>query len=434
MHGQRHWLPYPAELPGSAAGGGAVSPSGLAALLALLDNNIQHVGPYSSAGGVSTPGTTIWLDSPVYTLFPSPVPGNATVDVKGSLSVSGTAGDEVTFELVRDRGTASAQVLATQESQIGTTPGDLLTATLAALDTNVGTFPAGFIPLTESSSHTYSIVATSAAALTGTQPASIILEQLPSGTTSTVPESPGAAPTMGSLLNFAAFAGAGISTTPGTTQTSIAGNIGLGPGVTSTAFTGFAPTLGAGANHATSALVHASLTQDQVAPYIPPSGLQPGWLYAADYAPPTPANVNTSYNDLLAAYTDASGRPASPANTDVAGGIITGATGPFVPGVYKWNTPVTATGMTLNGAGIYIFIIAGTFDLEAAAAMVLEGGALPGNVYFAIAGAVTLHAASIAQGEFLTATDLAMQNGATLTGRALPQTGLTLIGNTLTEA
>ena len=84
MHGQRHWLPYPAELPGGAGGGGAPAvPPGLAALLALLDNNVQNVGP------VSTPADTVFFDSAPYTLLPSPVPGNATVDVKGSISVSG---------------------------------------------------------------------------------------------------------------------------------------------------------------------------------------------------------------------------------------------------------------------------------------------------------------------------------------------------------
>ena len=95
---------------------------------------------------------------------------------------------------------------------------------------------------------------------------------------------------------------------------------------------------------------------------------------------------------------------------------------------------VTAGNVTFNGAGVYILIIAGTFDLEAAAEMILAGGATAANIFIAIAGAATLHANSVAVGEFLAKTNMAMQNGASLTGRALPQTGLTLIGNALVEA
>jgi hypothetical protein len=63
----RETYPKPPTLP-------AVTPAQFALLTAILDNNVQHVGPYSSAAGVSTPGTTVWLDSPLYTLVDSPTP------------------------------------------------------------------------------------------------------------------------------------------------------------------------------------------------------------------------------------------------------------------------------------------------------------------------------------------------------------------------
>jgi hypothetical protein len=409
---------------------------------AILDNNVQHQGPVTSASA-----TSVYLDSPAFTFLPSPVPGNATVDIKASMTVTGPLSDNIQFQLVRDRGTAAAQVLTTEEDRIGTSTGGPAatncTVTLAFLDTNVGTYPVGFVPVTEGSTHTYSIVATdtNGGTITGITgvPAVIVLEQLPSGVTSSVPAVPGGAVALNSLLNFAAFAGAGISTTPGTVQTSISGSIGLGPGVTSTAFTGFGQTLSplppATSQYATSALVipDGATVAPYIAGYTSPPADQ-GVLYASDYAVPTPANVNTSNNDLLTAYTDASGRPAPPANTDILAGVIPGGHA-FVPGVYKWNSNVTFTGaITMNGAGVYIFIVTGTFDLEAAASIVLAAGATAANVFFAVAGATTFHAGSIAVGEFLAKTNIAMQNGATLTGRALAQTGITLIGNTLTEA
>jgi hypothetical protein len=397
-------------------------PTDLPLLLAILENNVQHVGP------VSTPATLVYLDSPAFTLQPSPVPGSATVAVRASMSVGGTASDTVVFNLIRDRGTVNAQVLAVQLTQLGATDPKAATATLTFLDTAVGTFPAGFIPITEGSTHTYSIEALAANALTGAEPALIELEQLPGGISTTEPGGgPGVVVDMLSLLNFAAFAGTGISTTPGTANTTVNGNIGLGPGVTSTAFTGFGQTVTFFGDHATSALVNPSA--EPTVPPLPP-GTQGGFLYALDYAPPTPANVNTAYNDMLTAYTDASSRAVSGANTDILGGVIPVHT--FVPGVYKWNSNVGFNGdVTLNGAGVYIFIITGTFDLAAATSIILAGGATAENVFFAIAGATTLHANSVAAGQFLTKTNIAMQDGATLTGGAFPQTSLTLIGNTI---
>ena len=90
---------------------------------------------------------------------------------------------------------------------------------------------------------------------------------------------------------------------------------------------------------------------------------------------------------------------------------------------------------TLNGAGVYIFQIAGTFDLAAAAAIVLENGALAQNVFFAIAGVATIHAGATFRGELLGATVIAAQAGATILGRLLAAAAgsVTLISNTITE-
>src|SRR5450759_1723922 len=89
----------------------------------------------------------------------------------------------------------------------------------------------------------------------------------------------------------------------------ITGNIGTGPGVTSTAITGFALNLPAGGAFSTSAQIT-------------------GNVYAFDYATPTPTDVNTASDDMLTAYTDAAGR--APDFTELYAGDISGKT--LVPG------------------------------------------------------------------------------------------------------
>lgn len=56
-------------------------------------------------------------------------------------------------------------------------------------------------------------------------------------------------------------------------------------------------------------------------------------------------------------------------------------------------------------------------------------------MFFAVAGQIAVSGtAGTINGEFLGKTGMSMTAGWTLNGRALPQTGLTLIGNTIVEA
>jgi hypothetical protein len=105
-----------------------------------------------------------------------------------------------------------------------------------------------------------------------------------------------------------------------------------------------------------------------------------------------------------------------------------------VPGVYKWTTAVTIpTDVTLSGgpADVWILQIAGTLDLSAATQVILSGGAQARNIFWQVAGQTTLGPDSKFKGILLDATGIAMGNGATLDGRALAQTAVTLIGNTV---
>jgi hypothetical protein len=95
---------------------------------------------------------------------------------------------------------------------------------------------------------------------------------------------------------------------------------------------------------------------------------------------------------------------------------------------------VTITGdITLAGAAtdVWIFQISGTLNLADGVKINLSGGALPQNIFWQVAGVVTLKPGSHLEGNILAQTNIAMQTGATLNGRALAQTAVTLDANTL---
>jgi Ice-binding-like len=204
---------------------------------------------------------------------------------------------------------------------------------------------------------------------------------------------------------------AGISTT-GTT--SIVGDIGVSP-ISHTAITGFGLVMDSSGQFATSSLVN-------------------GKVYAADYAAPTPARMNTAVGDMQTAYTDAAGR-TSPNYTELGAGDISGMT--LTPGLYKWSTPVSInTSMTLNCQGnpngVFIFQIAQTLTVGSGASVTLSGGCQASNIFWQVGGQTTLGTTSHFSGIILCQTAIVLNSGATLDGRALAQTAVTLDANDVT--
>jgi hypothetical protein len=217
---------------------------------------------------------------------------------------------------------------------------------------------------------------------------------------------------LGSAGNFVILAKSGISTT-GTT--SIVGDIGVSP-IAATAITGFGLIMDSSNEFSTS----------------DPSSLVTGKVYAADYAVPTPAKMTTAVLDMEAAYTDAAGRTL-PDATELGAGNIGGLT--LAPGLYKWSSGVTIpTDVTLSGGknAVWIFQIAGTLDISSATSVILSGGAQAKNIFWAVADVVALGTTSVFNGNILAKTNITMTDGATLNGRALAQTAVTLIANTIT--
>lgn len=210
--------------------------------------------------------------------------------------------------------------------------------------------------------------------------------------------------------NFVILAKSGISAT-GTT--SIVGNIGVSP-IDSTAITGFGLILDSSTQFSTSSLVT-------------------GKIYAADYTPPTPAVMTTAVSDMETAYTDAAGRTL-PDYTELGAGDISGMT--LTPGLYKWGTGVMInTGVTLdcqdNKNAVFIFQIAQDLTVGNGAVVTLKGNCQAKNIFWQVGGQATLGTTSNFNGNILSQTLIEMNTGATLDGRALAQTAVTLDANTI---
>ena len=214
---------------------------------------------------------------------------------------------------------------------------------------------------------------------------------------------------LGAASNFTILAETGI-TNSGTSA--ITGNIGVSPGAAST-MTGFS-------------LAMNSSNQFSTSPYVN------GKIYAADYAAPTPAMMTNATGAMTTAYTSAAGK-TNPTAIGLGAGSLNGLT--LVPGLYKWSTDVTlSTTVTLTGnaTSVWIFQISGSLTVGSSATVVLSGGALPQNIFWQVASGVALGTSSVFSGVILSATDITIADTATLTGRAMAQTDVTLIGDTVT--
>ena len=215
---------------------------------------------------------------------------------------------------------------------------------------------------------------------------------------------------LGRAGDFVILAPAGVTNVP---TSAITGDIGVSP-IAATAITGFGLSVFPDNTYSTSPQVT-------------------GRLYAADYASPTPANLTTAVGDLRTAYEDAAGR-LFPDHNELNDGNIGGLT--LRPGLYKWTSTVTILGdVTLTGGpnDVWIFQIAGNLDQANTTTVFLTGGAQAKNVFWQVAGNVAVGTTAHMEGEVLSKTGIALDTGASVNGRLLAQTAVTLIMNTIVE-
>ncbi len=222
---------------------------------------------------------------------------------------------------------------------------------------------------------------------------------------------------LGSAKSFVILAKSAVSTT-GTT--SIVGNLGLSPSA-ATFITGFGLIMDATNVFSTSSLVTGS-------------------IFAANYTPPTPANMTSAVSAMELAYTDAAGRVADSdpngykSYVNLGAGDVSNLT--LTPGLYTWSTGLNIDnrGVTLSGGAndVWIFQIAQNITVANTAIITLAGGAQSKNVFWQNAGSVTIGTTAQFKGIILCKTGIAFNTGATLNGRLLAQTAVTLDANAIT--
>jgi hypothetical protein len=236
----------------------------------------------------------------------------------------------------------------------------------------------------------------------------VIALTLGAGQTSRAAAASPAPVNLGAAAPFAILTKTGITNVP---TSAITGDLGVSP-IAASAITGF------------------SLVADSTNTFSRSSQVT-GKIYAANYAPPTPTNLTTAVSNMETAYTNAAGR-SLPDFTNLYAGNLSGRT--LVPGLYKWSSGVIiTTNVTLAGApnAVWIFQIAGNLTLGAGAKVLLSGGAQANNIFWQVGGVAGVEIGTTAhvEGTILAAKAIHLRTGASLNGRALAQSAVTLAMN-----
>ena len=212
---------------------------------------------------------------------------------------------------------------------------------------------------------------------------------------------------LGTSANYAILAKTGISTVP---DSAITGDIGVSP-IAASAITGF------------------SLTADATNVFATSSQVT-GKVYASDYAAPTDVNLTTAVSDMETAYVDAAGRAVDYTNEFT--GDLSGQT--LTPGVYSWDNEVLINSdVTLNGGpdDIFIFQIAKGITQASDTKVILAGGVQAKNIFWQAAETVSIGTDAHFEGIVLGNTNIGLGDQASINGRLLTQTAVTLIQSTV---
>jgi hypothetical protein len=163
-----------------------------------------------------------------------------------------------------------------------------------------------------------------------------------------------------------------------------------------------------------------------------------GNIYTVDAAGPLPC-ASTSPNTLMSAVSDMelayedAARRVSPNATELGAGEIGGLSLP--PGLYKWSSNLSiSTNLTIKGGpdDVWIFQVSGDLLQASTVEVILEGDASANNVFWQVAGGVTLGTGGHFEGIVLSKTLIAVNTGTSITGRLFAQTAVTLQKNTVT--
>ena len=202
------------------------------------------------------------------------------------------------------------------------------------------------------------------------------------------------APPLGTEQSFAVLGG---QTVTNTGPSVITGDLGVSPG---SAVTGFPPGLVAG-----------------------------GTIHAAD------AVALQAQNDTTTAYNNLAGQACT---SDLTDQDLGGKT--LVPGVYCFSSSAQLTGaLTLNAGGdsnaVWVFKTVSTLTTASNSSVLLTNGGQPCNVFWQVGSSAVLGTTTSFVGSILALTSIALDTGASVSGRALARNGaVTLDSNTVSAA
>jgi hypothetical protein len=224
---------------------------------------------------------------------------------------------------------------------------------------------------------------------------------------------------LGTASNYVILAKDGGITSDVTSPSMVTGNVGMN--AVASGITGFSLVMDPSNQFATSAQVIGG-----------------GRVYASNYEPPTPAALTQAIADTGAAITSIGSKANSgPSFLNAHAGILGGETLP--PGVYEWTSGgvsvAAASTVTLSGSAtdVWVFRIVGGITMNPGSSVTLTGGALPQNVFWRTSDVVALDTTANLKGIVLSGSSVTMENGASVTGRLLATTAVTLIGNAVTR-
>jgi hypothetical protein len=217
---------------------------------------------------------------------------------------------------------------------------------------------------------------------------------------------------LGTARNYAILAKTGISTVP---NSAITGNIAVSP-IKSEAMTGFSFTLDSYGllSESTQITKDDNFVGKAFAPNL-------GGSEAS-------ALLTTAVSDMEAAYNNTVSRSTNDgARINLEAGLLTAVT--LTPGVYTFTTDVHLTGdIYFDGSDSEIFIIQMTGSLmqDANYNVILLNGALAKNIFWQVAGQVTVGAGAHMEGVLLVKNAVTFVTGSSLNGRVLSQTACNL--------
>ena len=163
-----------------------------------------------------------------------------------------------------------------------------------------------------------------------------------------------------------------------------------------------------------------------------------GTVLSVDAAGPAPCNLakpaalGRAIGAMQTAYANAAAR--TPDFNEIGTGNIGGLT--LVPGTYRWSSNVMIpSSVTLQGGrnDVWIFQVAQNVNIASSTKILLSGGAKAKNIFWQVAGQVTMGTGAAFEGTVLCATQITMDTGATITGRLYSQTAVSLEMNSVSK-